>query len=504
MANSIYESTFTGAIDGIIIIDEQGNIIEINPAALDLFGYKKEETLGQNISMLMGGIHHKNHNEYLENYRKTNIPKIIGTSRELKGLKKSGSEFDFRLSVSEHKVGNATYFTGFVHDISERKKAEGKLKDYLYNLENLVAERTKTLEQNSRMLLTMAKNYPKFIISIIDEDFIYLFTEGKELAKMGLKSQMLIGTSYLDKFDQKATRDNVHKKLKEAFHKSETRLEANQNDKVYEILAVPFQIDPHQNLKFNKNLLIVESDITEEKKTSEKMANMLEKEKRLNEIKSRFVATASHEFKTPLTTIRTSTNLLKNYIELGQIESCEKHFQKIIRNVENLNHILKRFLSLEEINQGTHKPVLVEINLINLLEEVKESFANTLKIGQQINLNLQAKSMISDPVILTNILNNLISNSIKYSPENTTIFIQSAYVGNEIHILVEDQGMGMSEAEQEQVFEQFFRAEKAINLEGTGLGLSIVKNYVELLEGKINLESKPQIGSKLTLRFQKI
>lgn len=504
MPKTIYESTFTGAIDGIIIIDHLGIIKEINPAALKLFAYRKNELIGKNIAMLMAGKHHQKHDGYLKNYLETSNPKIIGTSRDLKGLKKDGSQFDFRLSVSEHKVYSKRYFTGFVHDISSRKKAERKLKEYMSNLEDMVAERTKTLEQNSRMLLTMAKNYPKFIISVIDKDLTYLFTEGKELEKMGFKSQELIGKNFLDKFTNKAVKAQVKIELNKAFSKAETRLEATIKKKMYEILAVPYQSEEDEDLTYNQRLLIVESDITLERKAKKQMEEMLEKEKKLNETKSRFVATASHEFKTPLTTIQSSTNLLKKYVENGQTDKLNKHFTKIIKNVEGLNQILKRFLSLEEINQGIHKPILVKVNIAQLFEELTEGFSNLMKLGQKFDFQIEANQILTDPGILNTILSNLVSNAIKYSSENTTISLLSTHVGKETHIIVKDEGMGMSKNEQDQVFEKFFRTEKVINLEGTGLGLSIVKNYMDLLKGRIELKSKPNKGSSFILKFPKI
>ena len=165
---------------------------------------------------------------------------------------------------------------------------------------------------------------------------------------------------------------------------------------------------------------------------------MLEKEKKLNEIKSRFVATASHEFKTPLTTIQSSTNLLKKYVKNGQTDKLNKHFTKIIKNVEGLNQILKRFLSLEEINQGIHKPILVQVNIAQLFEELTEGFTNLMKLGQKFDFQIEANQILTDPGILNTILSNLVSNAIKYSSENTTISLLSTHVGKETHIIVKD------------------------------------------------------------------
>lgn len=140
------------AIDGIITIDQRGNIESLNPAALRLFGYEIDEVKGQNIKMLMPEPDKGNHDGYIQKYQHTGEKRIIGKGREVLGLKKDGSTFPFRLAVSEVQYDDRVIYTGFVHDLSKEKEAEERLREYAAELEGLVEERTKSLKKTVKAL----------------------------------------------------------------------------------------------------------------------------------------------------------------------------------------------------------------------------------------------------------------------------------------------------------------------------------------------------------------
>ncbi|PZU12558.1 MAG: PAS domain-containing sensor histidine kinase, partial [Chryseobacterium sp.] len=135
------------AIDGIITIDDRGRIESLNPSALKIFGYKAEELIGKNISVLMPEPDRSRHDGYLLNYQNTGEKKIIGKGREVKGLRKDGTQFPFRLAVSEVQFQERIIYTGFIHDLSKEKEAEEFLKNYTMELEELVEDRTKSLKK---------------------------------------------------------------------------------------------------------------------------------------------------------------------------------------------------------------------------------------------------------------------------------------------------------------------------------------------------------------------
>lgn len=149
----IMKSIVETAIDGIFLIDTNGIVMMVNPAAVKLFGYERDELIGQNISLLMPSPHAELHDSYLHNYLSTGIKKIIGIGREIEGRHKNGNLFPARLAVSEIILNDQHYFTGIIHDHTDVKNAEKKLLLLNQELEEIVIERTVELQSAVNRLL---------------------------------------------------------------------------------------------------------------------------------------------------------------------------------------------------------------------------------------------------------------------------------------------------------------------------------------------------------------
>ncbi len=242
--------------------------------------------------------------------------------------------------------------------------------------------------------------------------------------------------------------------------------------------------------------------LEEIKKAEKEILKALEKEKELNEMKTRFISMASHEFKTPLTTVLSSANLLSRYTETEQQEKRQRHIDKIKSSVQNLNNILNDFLSLERLESGHIQVRVKEVMLSELLLQINDTFEHTLKKGQKIDFDFKKDLMIlSDPHLIQNIVINLVSNAIKYSPDQQPVRVVTESEGDDAIIRVIDRGIGIPEEDQKNLFERFFRAGNASNIGGTGLGLNIVKRYLDLLGGKISFTSKEGEGTEFIIRF---
>lgn len=227
----------------------------------------------------------------------------------------------------------------------------------------------------------------------------------------------------------------------------------------------------------------------------------LAKEKELGELKSRFVSMASHEFRTPLSTILSSVSLIGRYTETTQQENRDKHIQKIKSSVTHLTGILNDFLSMNKLEEGKTKPIFEDFDICELIKEITEELKTIVKKGQTLQTicAFEQKMVRSDIKIVKNIMINLISNAIKYSPEDAEILCHLNRNDQEISFSVTDKGIGIPEDEQKHLFDRFFRASNVTNIEGTGLGLNIVKGYVEILGGNISFESTRYVGSKFTI-----
>lgn len=245
----------------------------------------------------------------------------------------------------------------------------------------------------------------------------------------------------------------------------------------------------------------ITKDISEQRRAEEEMRQSLQKERELNEMKSRFVTLASHEFKTPLSVILSSVGLIEKYNGSDMGDKRLHHVQRIRNNVKNLRQILGDFLSLEKLEAGVIKNSPVSIDLVALTGEAIQDMEESCKAGQKIILEVQgdAKRTTLDENLLRNILNNLLSNALKYSPEQDTILLTLQYEADEVHLRITDHGIGIPPEEQAHLFERFFRATNTGGIPGTGLGLSIVKRYLDLMGGAIAVSSEPSKGTTFAI-----
>jgi signal transduction histidine kinase len=229
----------------------------------------------------------------------------------------------------------------------------------------------------------------------------------------------------------------------------------------------------------------------------------LTKERELGELKSRFVSMASHEFRTPLTSILSSAGLVQQYADRQDASGVKKHTERIKSAVIGLNTILTEFLSLGKLEEGRVSVNKEKTDITECVSDVFETLHNLLKKGQiTVHQHEGANLLLLDCTLVKNILINLVSNAIKYSPEYSSIRVNSVVHNQSIKIAVQDNGMGIPEEEQKHLFERFFRASNAANgTPGNGLGLYIVQRYVEMLGGHVGFESGLDKGSVFWVEF---
>ena len=237
--------------------------------------------------------------------------------------------------------------------------------------------------------------------------------------------------------------------------------------------------------------------------SKEEVSLSLEKEKELGQLKSRFVSMASHEFRTPLSTIQSSASLIDKYALIPDISSIRKHVSKIKNAVGNLTGVLNEFLSLEKLEIGKVEPTFNRFDLVKFGEEITEQMQAIAKQNQSIIYqHTGMDNMVSlDQNLLKNCIFNLISNAIKYSGENTFIEFNTEIEAQICRITIKDNGIGIPEADQKHLFEAFFRAHNTGTIPGTGLGLNIVARYTGLMNGQVDFKSCVNHGTLFTLSF---
>ncbi|MDI1354240.1 MAG: PAS domain-containing sensor histidine kinase [bacterium] len=252
--------------------------------------------------------------------------------------------------------------------------------------------------------------------------------------------------------------------------------------------------------KVEERTKVLQEALIELENSKEQLSIALEAEKELNDMKSRFVTMASHEFRTPLSTILSSISLVNKYNESLNDEKVSKHVNRIKSAVTNMTLILNDFLSAEKLEEGKVFLRKEELDLQKLANEVIGEIQGILKTGQKVVYHHVGPSIaLFDRQMVRNILLNLISNAIKFSPENRTIKVTTDISEAEIKIEVSDEGIGIPKEEQDHLFERFFRAKNVTNIQGTGLGLNIIGKYLETMQGRIEFTSELNKGTTFNI-----
>jgi PAS domain S-box-containing protein len=280
------------------------------------------------------------------------------------------------------------------------------------------------------------------------------------------------------------------------FYQIEKRYIHQQGQSVWVLLSVSLVRDVQgQPLYFVTQI----QDITKRKQAEEEILKALEKEKELNELKSRFVSMISHEFRTPLTTIQSASELLEHYEWTAKQK--QERFQQIHVAVQHMAQLLEDVLLIGKAEAGKLKINPELVDLVNFCQTLMADLQFTTSGNYKfmfISSAVQQAAWI-DPKLLRQILNNLLLNAIKYSPDGGNISLELIYRNNSVTFRIRDEGIGIPPNDRERLFEAFYRATNVDTIQGTGLGLAIVKKCVDLYKGQIALESEIGVGTTFTV-----
>lgn len=386
-----FGALFDYASIGILVTNQWGEIILINDFALNQFGYRREELLGQKVEILIPKRVHHRHEQHRDRYNAHPQSRPMGIGMDLFAVRKDGTEFPVEISLSHYANEEGHFVIAYVNNITERKKAEEKIENLNNELEAKVEERTGQL------------------------------TQALELLKI----------------------------------------------------------------------------------SKEELTIALSKEKELGDLKSRFVSMASHEFRTPLSTILSSAFLVKHYAEEKDQPVRNKHIQRIVNAVSLLTDTLNDFLSVGKIEEGKVQVRVSEFDIKDFFNNILQEMQELAKEKQTISYSHSGEATVQlDPSLLKHITMNLVGNAIKFSKSDGVIEIWTMKNENEFSLIVKDYGIGMSPEDQQHLFERFYRGTNVSNIQGTGLGLHIVNKYSELMNGSISCESELNTGTTFTINFQ--
>jgi PAS domain S-box-containing protein len=500
LKENIYAVLFESIQEGLILVDNKGFIIQNNSTSEKMFGYEKGELIGERIELLVPSDLRNKHVKHREGYHKKPEKRSMGSAMKLNGQRKNGDVFPVEVSLNPFKDDNGTQFiVALVSDVTIRRESQERLEQMTQSLEQKVKERTAELRESEQLYKSIARNFPGGVISIFDRSFCYLFAEGQGLYELGIETEDLIGINYLERLTPE-TKGKVKSELEKVFEGEYRDFDVEVDKRAYELNAVPLT---NESGEIDK-ILVVEKNVTAQRDMANKLERNLIIERDLNEMKSRFVSMASHEFRTPLTTINSSASLILKYHERNSYEKLGKHVSRIKNAVRNLTSILNDYLSLEKLESGNVNVSFQKHNLVQLIDEILDEMSGNLKKGQKLINHFKSEFIFNtDAQLLRNITINLLSNAIKYSNENDIIEIDIDNYEDYVEVSIKDHGIGIPKKDQEQMFSRFFRAGNVTNIEGTGLGLNIVERYLALLNGTISFRSNEGEGTIFFIKLPK-
>ncbi len=490
--NDIFKILSEAISEGILIVNDKQEIVASNSVANKMFRYQGEDLNGKLLEVLLPRKATKKHGNYFKAFMQKGERRSMGQGLDLRGIRKDGSEFPLEIGLNPFKLLRKKYVMALVVDISERKKAE-QLIGHWFTVFNESLNEIYVFNVESYRLLNVNR--------------------GAEL-NLGYTLEELNGMSVLD-IKPKLTSESFGRLLRPLINgkKDKIEFETVHGRKDGSTYPVEVHLQLSQLEKEQVGVAIV-LDITERKSYTEKLertveertlqlSSALEKEKSLNELKTKFLSLVSHEFKTPLTSILTSITLLSKYTEANQQDKRDKHINTIKSKVKYLDNILSDFLSIERLESGQVRYNHTTFPLSKVINEVVYGANSLLKEGQHIIYpqNIDDIIVTFDEKILALSLTNLINNAIKYSTENSTVEILAEQKKEYLAITVSDQGIGIPEDEQPYVFDRYFRASNVLTTQGTGIGLNIAKQHMANLDADIFFESSEEKGTTFTIQI---
>lgn len=498
-ANRIHALLNT-VVDGIITINTRGIVESFNPSAEKMFGYRAEEVIGKNISMLMPEPDHSSHDGYLRHHLSTGEKKIIGIGREVKARHKDGTIFPMELAVNNFKINDEVMFVGSLRDISERKNAEKQLHD----------------SEERFQLAIEGANDGIWDWMDITKDEEYWSPQFKKLLGYEdheLKASYSEFASRLHPDDVEPTKKAVEENfINNVPFNMEYRLKHKSGEyRWFRVKATTVRDESGKPVRMVGSIRDVTARKAAEEKVQEYALQMEKKSMELKaakeqaeqatKLKSEFLANMSHEIRTPMNGVIGMNNLLLD-TELNATQ--RSYAETSINSAESLLQVINDILDFSKIEAGKIELENIPFDLQLLCEEVCEmmSFkAHEKKLELLLSYSPDSPQyVIGDPGRVRQILFNLLNNALKFTENGHVLLsITSSKKGEKIkfHFDVEDTGIGIPADKTDLIFNKFSQADQstARKFGGTGLGLSICRELSYMMGGDIGVNSTYGVGS---------
>ena len=539
------------ALDSIITIDHHGRVIDFNPAAVQTFGYSREEAIGHEMAELIVPEHlRERHRTGMARAVSTGEDRIVGRRIEITALRKNGEEFPVELAITRISTHGPPMFTGHIRDITRRKTGEQR-QNAQYAVGRILAEAKALDEAGSRIIEAVCENLgwdmgalwqvetsanQLLCVGIWHSDrsrhqkFEMLTRQSRFAPGVGLPGRIwkTAEACWIEDVTRDTNFPRASLAILEGLHGAfgfPIRLEKKVLGVIeffsqeirkpnLELLAMFDSIGSQvgqfiQRKRAESELrglnLELEHRVTrrtvELHQTQQELKQALKQEKELSRLKSNFVTLVSHQFRTPLGIIMSAAEILDAYFDRLPPQRRHQQLQDIHAGTRQMANLLEQVLLLGRLESEATRFQPAQLDLDELCQRVAKDIMETTK--RKCPILFQARRIsgpaVADETLLRHILGNLLTNSVNYSSEGSQVQFTIERLDNDALFKIRDSGIGISQQDTAQLFTSFHRGTNVGDLPGSGLGLVIVKRCVELHRGTISLQSQLGKGTLATL-----
>ncbi|TAG08478.1 MAG: PAS domain S-box protein [Verrucomicrobia bacterium] len=508
------KATLDVALDCIVTIDGAGCVLDWNPAAEQTFGWSRAEVLGLEMAELIVPPDLRERHRQGMARAALGEMRMLGQRIELRALHRDGHTFPVELSISRVETGGDPIFTGFIRDITQRKEAEAEILALNADLERRVEVATAGLRQQAEKIYEANLALTRFkAVADITSDFVCITNLQAEMLYINPAGRALLGHA-LDadlvgmSFTTFASDDFIRRAYEYGFKRA-METGAWQEDVMFKrcdgsefpvsMVGIGIKAEDGTPMYFSG----VCRDISERVAMEAQLRGSLNVERDLNMLKTNFVNMISHEFRTPLGVIMSSTEILTKYFDRLPEALRNEHLNDVVEATRRMGVMMEEILLLARVDAGSEfcKPEPMELVAFCRQLAADVDLASSQKCPIVVCSTIAPQDAHADSTILRHIFTNLMNNAVKFSPTGSPVKLEIQRYGDDAVFVVSDQGIGIPQKDMSQIFNAFHRGSNTSEISGTGLGLVIVKRCVTLHGGSVELSSELGQGTTFTVRL---
>lgn len=491
-AGKKFRGLLEAAPDAIVGVDREGRIALVNTQAEAMFGYDRNELIGQPVEVLMPEHVRRTHIRHRGEYVAAPRTRPMGTGLDLAGRRKDGTEFPVEISLSPMETDEGMLITSIIRDVTDRKQLENQLRQYAFELERLVDERTEQLRAERDFSDQVIQKANSLVIVLSQEGRIRLFNQRCE-ETTGFKSEEVLDSDWTRFLPEDAREQGrlmlsgvIEKRMPDIWECPLLTKDGTRRTVIWRLGVIQEDAAP--------SVIVIGLDVTEQRRLQEQVLQS----ERMAAV-GRMAAQVAHEIRNPLSSIGLNIELLADEIRDHTWEDSEESedlIRIVLSEIERLNHVIHDYLMFARMPVKQPQPESINSVVADLMKLVQtEAERAGVKLTRRLTKRLPPVEI--DRALLGQALLNCVRNSIEAMPDGGTLKLFTRLKDGHVELSIQDTGHGIPPEHQSKVFDPFYSTKD----KGTGLGLPYVRQIMQEHGGHIVLKSQPDVGTAVTLRF---